>query len=107
MSVWAGSGDDTKITTLPDQYYRLYLFLKTYINRWDGSKKFALESYQEVFPKSLLTENIVVELTDNFNMTLNYVITGVSDVVIAGMFANGRFLFTPMGVTVTVSVTGF
>jgi len=99
----------TKFSTLTDTYYRLALYLKTYINKWDGTKDSALQAYKEVFAKSSIQGigQITVVLTDNFDMTASYVFNGVKDITVAQLLKTRYLLFLNMGVGYTVTVTGY
>lgn len=94
FGIWQG-GEDTGITSLPDQIYRTFLKAKIAANQWDGTTTGAYAIWDATF------DGITIIIIDNQDMTYDLgLVGGIVDSLTLALVTGGYLQLRPSGVQV-------
>lgn len=83
-------------SVLDDAHYLSYIQAKIAANGWDGTTPGLYRIWNSVFP------SVGLQIIDNQNMTIQAVVTGLSDPIYADLLAAGLLVPKPAGVGLTI-----
>lgn len=104
LGIWRGPFDnDSGITVLDDDTYRLFLRAKIAANNWDGTAETAPDAFNLIFSKS---PGSLIFVLDNGNMSMTVGIAGkIPSVLFLALLEEGFLPIKPEGVRVDYEIT--
>lgn len=83
---------------LDDDHFRLLLKAQIAKNQWDGTIPQIYDIWDSLFASS----GSQLQIIDNFDMTMQAIVTGMSDVDSSLLISHGLIIPRPMGVGITI-----